>query len=221
MTTMFTTIIPISVIIALPILYVLKRYVSIKITHWLLVIYGAILLASLILVAFTKPLEVGKINATQENIDLYEIMHNGEISKLGKNHLIDAQSFEYKGENITLTSPNGENNSTVFVERKTEDDGRIDVHFYGSGLYMEGINLTEKIILPSLRMEEGTLSIIHPGFQEINIAVVKDEFTINQFTGERDRDQGIHFDGPIIYLQIPQHLEIKKDEYMHLQFVGE
>ena len=57
-----------------------------------------------------------------------------------------------------------------------------------------------------------TLTIYHPGQQNINISMVKNEFTINQFKGKSIfKNESIGYGEQFIYLRIPKDIKIGKE----------
>lgn len=220
MRTAFTAFVPIAIIVILPVLFLLIRaknkYLNVKVTHWLVMIYTGILLLSLVVVSFIKPVEIQMVK--QEENDLYETIHDGEISKIGSKYLLLESGFDFEGKVLSITSPNY--NSLIFLERKKEDDSRIDVKMYGIGFIMDGVNLSEKVIPPRVRLDDDQLTITRTEFQEIKLARVKNEFIINQFTREPMFKQGFDFEGPIMYLQIPHNLEIKESPEIRIHYVN-
>jgi hypothetical protein len=226
MITAFTAIIPIAIIVALPILFFIFRgkakYFNVKVTHWLLMIYTGVLLLSLIVFIFIKPGEhAAKVDEEQEWFDIRGAIHSGNISELEAHYLLEKYSFDYTEPTLNVTSAYMEYGSAIFVERKKEDDGKVDVHIYGTGLNIEGIDLSEKVITPSIRLNDKTLSIVYPEYQEINIALVKNEFTINQFTGESKMGMDYSLDSPILFIRIPHNLGLKENADMFLNYVGD
>lgn len=222
MNTVFATLIPIAIIIVLPVLFLIgkakSRTFSVKITHWLLIVYSAVLLLSLVIVSFIKFEK--PITHEEKGINLYDAVYDGKILDIGQDYILEDNSYEFKGDTLSITSPNFEESSTLFIDRKKEQDNRIDVSIYGKGLYVNGIDLSEKLNLPSLRLDGETLTIVYPDHQELKMALVKNEFTINQFKGESIFNQSYHFDRPIIYLQIPQNVELKDNPDMFIQYIN-
>lgn len=224
MRTAFTAFIPIAIIVALPILFFLlkakTKYFTVKITHWLLIIYTGVLLLSLGVFIFIQPDQhVAEVADEEEWFDIGGAIHSGK--KIDSKYLLDKTSFDYTENTLYMASSYMEYGSVIYVERKNEDDGKIDVHMYGNGLNVEGIDLSEKIIKPSIRLKDETLSIVYPEYQEINVALVKNEFTINQFTGDSKMGMGYSQESPILYIKIPHNLGVKENADMFLNFVGE
>ncbi|WP_449619599.1 hypothetical protein [Robertmurraya sp. Marseille-Q9965] len=219
--TLFVSIIPIVIIIAVASLFLKFRLkMNVKITHWFLIVYLGVLILSFCMSFFMKSEEPSAVAEEKQSVDLYEAINSGEISKIDTSYLLDKNSFEFSGESLSITFANVEVGTTIFIERKSVDDNIIDAHIYGSFMDMNGLDLSEKIILPRVKVSEHSMSITYPGAQRIKLALMKNVFAVNQITGDK-MVNGITMDGPIVYLRIPHSLEVKAGSELSLQEVGE
>ncbi|TKC14870.1 hypothetical protein [Robertmurraya kyonggiensis] len=220
MTTLLVSVIPIVIMIAVLILSLKFRLkMNVKITHWLLIVYVGVLLLSLCISFFMKSEEPAEMVEEKQKTDLYEAIYSGEISKIDTPYLLDKNSFDYSGESLSITSANAEVGTTIFIERKSVDDNMIEAHIYGSFSHMNGMDFSEKIVPPRVKISEQYMSIIYPGSQVIKLALMKNVFAVNQITGDK-MVNGVTIDGPIVYLRIPQSLEVKAGSELSLQEVG-
>lgn len=216
--TLFISIIPLVIIFAVIFLF-FRLKINVKITHWILIIYLGVLLLSLCISFFMKVDEPSVVVEEKLKTDLYEAIYSGEISKNDTPYLLDKTSFEYSGESLSITTANLEEGTSVFFERKSVNDNLIEVRVYGNIVDTNGLDLSEKIIPPSVKLSEQTLSVIYSGAQEIKVALMKNVFASNQITGDKISN-GVTMDGPIVYLRIPSSLELKADSVLSLQEVG-
>lgn len=190
-----------------------------KITHWLLIIYLGVLLLSLCISFFMKVDEPSVLVEEKQTTDLYEALYSGEISKNDTPYLLDKNSFEYSGESLSITTANVEEGTSVFIERKSVNDNLVEVRVYGNIVDTNGLDLSEKILPPRVKLSEKTLAITYPGAQEIKVALMKNVFASNQITGDKISN-GVTTGGPIVYLRIPPSLELKADSALSLTEVG-
>lgn len=219
--TLFVSIIPIVIIIAVASLFLKFRLkMNVKITHWFLIVYLGVLILSFCMSFFMKSEEPSAVAEEKQSVDLYEAINSGEISKIDTSYLLDKNSFEFSGESLSIATANVEVGTSIFIERKSVDDNKIEAHIYGSFTHMNGMDFSEKIISPRMNVNEQILSIIYPGSQEIKLAFMKNVFAVNQITGDK-MVNGITMDGPIVYLRIPHSLEVKAGSELSLQEVGE
>lgn len=214
MTTIFATMIPFAIIIVIPVLFLIgkgkKHIFNFKATNWLLMIYIGILFVSLLLVMIIRPEEL-TTHGEREEIDLYEMIYKGKRAEVGPAYLLDENSYKFEEETLTVTTPSTNQGSEIFVERKKENDGKIDVHIYGNELFIDGKDFSDNLISPSVKLDGENLKVVYPEYQEIKIAMAKNEFPINQFTGKSYSDRGFDYVHPIIYLQIPQNVELTEN----------
>lgn len=221
-------ILPIIIIIALPVILMRLRvkFVTVKITHWLLIIYIGLLLLLMAIVPFLSGDETirrekfREVDSEQPGSNLLGALSKGEIGQIDSKYLVMEKNFDYDNPVLTILS-NRDWDPTIYVERKTSDDGKIEAFVYSSGLIIDGYDFTEHLIPINFGLEEETLTIYHPGQQDINISMVKNEFTVNQFKEQKENsDKYFGHEEKAIYLRIPKSLKLSKVPN-DLIFVGE
>jgi len=219
MSAIFTTFIPIAIFLILPVIIIFARSktkaISVKITHWLLLVYGGVLLIAMAMSSFIKAEEPTIYQ--KKPIDFYETANKGRMSEIGKEYVLAENSYEFKGESLSIKSSVPE---TIFVERKKEGDDRLEVYFYGNGLNVSGLDFTERVIPPSTRLNGEILTVTYPGFQEMKIAFVKNDFMINQFKNQKSLHQMVDYDSTIIYMKIPQNLKISPNPDIYIEYIN-
>lgn len=213
----FAALIPMAVIVALPLLFFIVR-VKKKVTHWLLVVYIGVLLLSVVAAFFIKSDEPEITDRPRDY--LYEMLYSGEIYAKGSNLLLKEDSFPIEGEKVRVTSSYGDESSSVYIERKTEDDQKMDVLAYGS-FSIAKLDVAEEIVLPAVQLKDGTLTIVYPEYQKLKTSIVMNEFTIEQFTGNKKYNSEFQIDGPILLVRIPPDLEIEADSTTELISIDE
>lgn len=213
----FAALIPMAVIVALPLLFFIVR-VKKKVTHWLLVVYIGVLLLSFVAAFFIKS-EALEITDRPRD-DLYYLLNSGEIYAKGSNLLLKEDSFPIEGEKVRVTSSHGDEGSSVYIERKAEDDQKMDVHAYGS-FSIAKLDVSEDIVLPAVQLKDETLTIVYPEYQDLKTSIVMNEFTIEQFTGNTKFNSEFQIDGPILLIRIPPDLEIEADSTTELNYIDE
>ncbi|MHC0039485.1 hypothetical protein [Pseudoneobacillus sp. C159] len=196
-------------VLIMAMIYILKasrKYVTVKITHWLLMIYtGTLLLAMaispMILVESPPKME------NKQNVNLFESLMNGETHKVP---MLAENSIPFDKQLLSIRKPVGSDDGTpVFIDRKTSDDGKIDAYVYGSGLEVNGFDFSKRLNPIQFQLSDNTLFILPPDYQEINVALIKTEFTINQFKEKtKDDNRMIGHEGKAVYLRVPQGLKI-------------
>lgn len=205
-----------------------KKFVTVKITHWLLVIYVGVLLFSMAAAPFVAD---GKLHAretvsekelSQADNQLHQALRRGKIEDIDERYLVNQKNFDnYQGKTLEIDTIYGDV-PELYVERKQVDDGKIEVFCYASELTIDSIDFTDMAGEPlSYVLENNILTIKPPKEREVNVSIVKNEFTMNQFTEAREKGSHIIVNSPYLYMRIPKTLELIEGTEMSAIFVGE
>lgn len=221
MNTIFATMIPIAIILVIPVFLLIvgakKKTFPLKVTNVFLLTYVGVLILSFVIVTFIQPKEL-TIVGEEESIDLYELIYEGKRKEIDPKYLIDETSYHFNEKSLTVSAFPTNINLLFFVERKTEEDGKIDVSIYGKGLYINRKDFSDKLTTPTIRLNGERLEVGYSESQNIKIAMVKDEFPINQFRGKTFQSTEFNFERPIIHIQVPKNVEITENpdiQYMN------
>ena len=200
-----------------------RKFVNVKITHWLLIIYVGALLLSLI----AAPFIINQTTINQERYSREEILreygefnaaiNNGEIEQLKEKNLLKISSYPYDQPSLEIIT-NGIGSTSIYVERKKIDDGMIEAYAFQSGMYINGIDFSGKMVPPrfNLYLDKFEVNIPH---ENISIAINKNEFPITQFLGGGVMYESLDSGQFVIYLQIPQSLKVFSNTGMELHFI--
>ncbi len=200
-----------------------RKFINVKITHWLLIIYVGVLL----LLVIAAPFMINQSIVNQERYSREEILreygefnaalNNGEIEQLKEKNLLKLSSYPYDQPMLEILTT-GIGAAEIYVERKKIDDGTIEAYAFQSGMYINGINFSEKMVPPhfNLYLDKFEVNIPH---ENINIAINKNEFTITQFLGGGVMSESLDSGKFVIYLQIPQSLKVFTNTGMELHFI--
>jgi hypothetical protein len=194
-----------------------RRYVSVKITHWLLMGYTGLLLIAMAIAPFMITDLPNR--ATGADQEIYRHLSNGKIESIDPEFLVLKKTFDYENSSLTISS-NRVEGSLIYVERKEENDGKIEGYVYNSGLNINGYYFSDKLTPIDFKLDNDTLTIQHPNQQNIKLAMVQKEFTIKQFTGQKQNSVTTGPDIEGIFLRVPKNVEIS-NKYSNLIFVGE
>lgn len=203
-----------------------SKFVTLKITHWLLIIYVGVLLLSIPLVTLltndtiSSREKVEDWNEERELSHFYTAIHEGNVEQLGSRHLINEEAYDYGNQSLNIRSNSGIDIS-INVERTDRNDGKIEALVYTNGLIISGYDFSDMLVPINFRLVGDTLEVIHPEHQSINIAIVRNEFTINQFTGQKPINDVAGGGQLEVYLKIPQSLQINEEPNVHIQYVNE
>ncbi len=200
-----------------------RKVVTVKITHWLLLIYGAVLLLSIpfvTLLANDPALgreRVENWNEEQSWSNLYNALQTGNIEQLEPHNLLYQDSFDYDKQLLTVRK--SDENGAIFVERKEVDDGKIEAFVLTNGLIVGGYDFTDKLTPNKIQLVDDTLRVFNPS-NKIEISIMREEFTINQFSGQSPINDvsSIQLE---VYLKIPKSLELVDGGLGVVQYVNE
>jgi hypothetical protein len=225
------TFLPIGMVLFLAVLLFLMinrrvKFVTVKITHWLLSIYTGVLLLATAFVPFILDDTIRLEKVNQEDIDrassnFYAKISQGKIARIDKKYIAVDKSFDdYQSQTLRVAS-SSEYVPQVFVERKTSDDDKIEAYIFDTGLIIDGIDLSENLKRYKVQLIENTLTIIPPEEQNIKISMARDDFPIRQFTGESIISDTFTSRDTFVYLRIPEDIEIITDDDMYLEYIEE
>ncbi|KAA9019482.1 hypothetical protein [Niallia endozanthoxylica] len=231
---MMLSILPVAIVVFIVVIIIAiimkgKKFVTIKFTYWLLLIYIGVLIISLVAASFvmgdsTKVREIVLEKDIRENrLELEKQLSSGSFEQIDANYLLKQSSFEYHQPSMKMMI-NGHFAPRIFIEKKEQDDGVIDAYAFSSGLYIDGVNFTERITLPTFSLNNNQFEISLPDNHEgINISMIKNEFTITQFIGgAASFFNPIEHNESIIYLRLPKSLTIQTEQNSYfLEYVNE
>ncbi|WP_066295192.1 hypothetical protein [Bacillus sp. FJAT-29937] len=201
-----------------------RKIITVKVTHWLLIIYvGVLLLSAFYLTLWPQDREASRETKENWNEDLvrdhfYNSLFEGKVDQLEGRQLINAKNYDYANNTINIEITGYD--YRIFVERKDDDDGVIEARVYTDGLIVGGFDFTNKITPVNFRLNDDTLKINYPSHQMINISVARKEFTINQFTGQHPINDVIGDGALAVYLIIPKSLQLQS-QVANIQYVNE
>lgn len=205
---------------------------KISYSHRVLWIFGgyiAVLLICVVLAA-VHPVKttdgLKKVNykdVEQESIDLYETAVEGRIDQVDKKFIRKQWEFTLTGQQLDISVENEEyQNTSIIVERKNTNDGKMEAVFYRTRSNVDGIDITELATPPKLVLTEAGLTLKNPKKGKLAFLVFSSPFSVSQFTGEAsfsDHDSPITHGQSILYLRIPKDLVLPDQSNLNLQFV--
>ena len=200
------------------------KFATPKVTHWLLFIYIGVLLLGTAFVPFIIDDSMSQkgmekvVDTDRELSDLYSNLNKGEIDQVDAEYLMKERNFSnHQNQTIKVKSSNGDG-SQIFVERKTNNDDTIEAFIFGNGLIIDGYDFSRKLKPYHLELMDDTLTINLPQQQDINLIITKADFPIRQFTGESILNPSFSTD-QVVYLRIPNNLELIADDHVFLEFI--
>lgn len=189
--------------------------------------YLAVLIASIVVFEVLPKnnndlLSVNAKEANEISSRFYEMIFEGNKKDIDPALIQKEWELEYEGKKLELSSLEGNFKESVIVKRKAENDGKIEGTYYSS-LIMNGTDYTDVLMPIDLSLEEDTLNIIGiPEGIDLHFAMYKNEFVINQFTGEKswmDPNHDGYSNIQVLYLEIPKDLELIDTHGMGINYV--
>lgn len=202
-----------------------KKYMNVKITHWMVIIYLIVLLLSSAAIPFfSKDLTIKKVTDQNEldlNTDkLYTDLYSGDMEKVDPDYLIKKEQFRIvKNESINIVS-NSEYGPRVLIEKgNNEDENSIEINIYSEQLLIDGIDFSEKRKPYELDLNNNTLTI-NPTYQHLKISIASNPFPVRQFTDETIFSHGFTSGDQIIYIKAPKEVNFTAEEQIILDWVN-
>jgi heme/copper-type cytochrome/quinol oxidase subunit 2 len=207
------------------------KHNSRKMTKWILSGYAIILLLTVIFYytlpninAFGEVYNLDEFNqANDAQQEIYQAVQKGNINQVIDKYPNDQYEFTLTDRQFRLDTPNGFENIMFFVERMDTTNEKATVVYFKNKLIVDGIDMTDQIGTLEVEQDGNSIKISQPDTVELNLVKFSKEFTITQFTDEKERNEQMGFSGGfnIIYIQIPKDVEITNEDLVQIQFVGE
>ncbi|MFD2442462.1 hypothetical protein ACFSO7_00380 [Bacillus sp. CGMCC 1.16607] len=217
---LITTILLLVLLVSIPAIFLFFRarikFVTVKVTHWILFIYVGLLMLSVVVAPLLPGTVLSHDRIREENqYPIYDFLLEGKLDEIDSKSIVQKQGFEYENKVLTITL-NKEAGTNIFVERKTTDDGKIDAFVLSEGLLVNDLDFTDKVLPIQFSLTDQTLAIHYPKQQKIDITLINREFVIKQFKGESIRNDRVSgFGEQKIYLRIPKNLKLNEMNNIH------
>jgi len=200
--------------------YAYTRRVRMVFGGYLAILIVSLLLNTLLPVKGLNQLEkVDRKELTSEGIVLYDDALAGQVDE---KFLREKWNFDYKGEKLSIASSTATYQSApIVVERKEQNDGKIEAGFYMTKSSMNGLDITQYVQLPELDLIRDKLLLSNSPINEIRFSQFTNVFAVRQFTGDRLFSHNSTFEEGqwIFYLKVPKDLKLETSG-LSLQYVG-
>lgn len=145
-----------------------------------------------------------------------------EKKEVDPKHMRNRTSHPIEENELQLAVSSPEYFISIIVERDSSLENRVESTMYASNLTVNDFDLSKEVPTPSVKLQNGTLTIMTPPMLKLELKMIKKEFVYSQFTNEswlEDEGFGSSHSGPILYLKVPQDLEIKAQEGVYYEEV--
>lgn len=197
------------------------KFTTPRVNHWLVLIYIGVLLLSTVFVPFIIDDSMSQkgmekvVDTDQELSDLYASLDKGEMDA---KYLRKESSLSYDQNQTLKVESRDKGVSQIYIERKESHDDTIEAFVFGTGLMIEGYDFSSKLKDYHFKLMDDTLTI-NPPQQDIRLIITKTNFPIRQFTDESIMNPSFSSGDQVVYLRIPNNLELIAGEHVFLEFI--
>lgn len=210
-----------------------RRYMGTNMAKWVLGIYGAVLLTSVLVLNLIPnkgflypenydPNQPDAKYLARERVNIVRAAHENRLGETDGIFLLDKRNFPLSGEELEISMVKGEF-IPVVVKKKDESDGQLEAAFYTTQFLCNNIDLSDKVKPPQMELSGSRLMLTNPN-NEIRIADFKKDFTVAQFTKPASplefKSMNIEEGQKVLYLEIPSNVRVNSRQ-LNVQFVGE
>ncbi|SDZ19170.1 hypothetical protein SAMN05421736_107136 [Evansella caseinilytica] len=179
--------------------------------------------------------DLKRLTYSESEVDLnamdefYDALYEGRIADVEGVYVKSQWSLEVEENLLQVVSRDSEGiPSTIVAERKETNDGVIEVTHYTTKRVVEGFDFTEQIQPYEMELADGVLKILPPEEYRMRIVAFQTDFEISQFQEGDGRELFDDMDFPsygfgeeVIYMKIPQHLQVETAPGVYLDILGE
>lgn len=207
------------IIIGFIIRIISKNFPSISINMKMIfaIVYFIILCVALLIFCFIPNKNFIASNYPQENSDynnaaddFKQLVIDGKLGSSKKFIKQGSNNFQIKGKFLKIQGGT-DANEKIWVQRKEQNDGKIQVTNYAAKSIFHGIDITNKFLPLTSHFKDDTLTIDKAADKEINISVFAYDFTVNQFIKDNNNQSSYIVPDPytrIILIKIPKNFQI-------------
>lgn len=195
--------------------------------RWIFVGYLSILLLCSGLSPLLPKGEISyqKVDVNQlerDSNELYKAAIQGKIENVDSKYIVKTRKFDYSEKQLNIAVVNEDFlSASIFVERKTTNDGKIEALHYQTGSGLNQMTISDLMQPLKINIDKNTLILENPEKLKLEFSQFQQAFPINQFTGKGDfSDMNNFYDGTsILYLKIPKDLELTTTNEIALEYV--
>lgn len=191
------------------------RFGTPKVTHWLLIGYCGLLLASLAVSPFLRAESASRELTARSNSDreweeYNKNLYSGKLEEINKTtpgYLKKKEKVEdFKFDTLEIIF-SGDFGPQILVERDGGLKNEFDVFVYRGPLVVGGLNITDKV-KPLLYEINGNTLEIPSETINFNIGIQNNSYPVRQFSGDPTIFRSVSSSESTIYLKVPESLKI-------------
>lgn len=158
----------------------------------------------------------------RDSNELYEAAIKGNIETVDSEYIVKTRKFNYTEKQLNIAILNDDFlSASIFVERKTSNDGEIEALQYQTGSGINDLSISDLLQPLKINIDKNTLILENPEKLTLEFSQFQQAFPIKQFTGKGDFGDSSHFINgtSILYLKIPKDLELTTTNEIALEYV--
>jgi len=199
-----------------------SRWLSGKKTMMIFLIYVSLLFLSMVVyyVAADKELSFAS-NITSEELyresdELFKLLQDGDINQINPNYVRNNWSFPYEQDQISIDQSTSSGNGwQIMIKRKEQNDGEIDITYYSGPTTINGYDVSTKLDEFVIELNEDVLRIPQSTLADFNYIIFEKPYVASQFNEKRDWMNIVEQGRSVIYLEIPNNLEVLDSSYLN------
>ncbi|PWA07914.1 hypothetical protein DCC39_15840 [Pueribacillus theae] len=218
------------IIIVLIAFFTIRSKVQVRFGKPLFIGYALLLLLSFALYEFVISKNITVINPVSEAEEekevnkFFEAINEGNIDKIESAYIVKQDEVDFQSNKLMIETEDDDYfDPSVVVERKPENDQKIDVIYYKTKPLIKEIDIMKEIKPIQMNWKGDTLTFMKPEEATFDFAMFKKEFPISQFTGEDwfELNSNGFIGYQVIYLRVPKDLQIEEKSDVFIDYVGE
>lgn len=202
------------------------RQIDKKWTYVFLVTYAVIL----IIASISVELVDSKSFTTQPKAESNEYLNlltsaiqNGDIESIDSSNILYKRT-QIIGDTLRMNAQGYEINSTIIVERKSENDGLIEETLINSLLLLADYDFSNQLKYKIPEWTTDSVTFLEPPLTEITYTTYQEAYLLSQFTHtSRQRNNSHHTSERqiAVHLLVPKDLIITADEHLYINYINE
>ncbi|RWZ54683.1 hypothetical protein EQV77_13610 [Halobacillus fulvus] len=195
-----------------------KSLVPAKAGGWMLIAYSSLLIVAIVVSLFIPGETISTESVDEQDLeqtveDMHEAVFNAELDDVDPDLILQEWSFDYEKDavGLDLLSANPDQFSImVLIEKTNELDDDLKAFYIHSPMYMDGIPIDVETT-PEVSILDEEVRVVTPEEQQIRYNVYDHGLSLEPFKEGNDSPFHSSFSMAVLYLQVPEDLEITAD----------
>lgn len=193
--------------------------------YFIILLIGAALYFAISGTAFTLEGKLDEATFNEIKLDnhaFYDYAMKGNIQEARGVIENGRQAYEYDRGQLRLTSTEGQQPGIwIIIEKKNEDDHRIEVAQYSTKTVFRGVDFTDAIPPITFNLQGDQLELVKSEWR-IKLIEFRDEYLIKQFLQNKwiddewkERNLTL-FGHRVLYIKVPHHIVVINETYANM-----